>query len=91
MKYAFKISVTSNEANGDILAVYIQFRKGKAVDVKEFGDGAAFANYGKKGELLGIEMLQPCKLSVLDQIPKTDAASKKFIRNAVPPSMLACA
>ncbi len=89
MKHSFNISVAANVRTGDILSVYIRIRKGKAFEVKEFQNGAAFANYGKKGELLGIELLEPCKLSVLDKIPNTDPMAKKFVRKAIPRQMVA--
>ena len=89
MQYLFKVSVETNNHTGEILAVYFQVRKGKAVEVQEFENGNAFANYGRKGELLGIELLAPCKLKVLDQIMKTEPQPRMFVRNAMPRKMLA--
>ena len=77
--------------NVSVFAVYIQTRKGKAVETREIKEGVAFADYGKKGELLGVEMLSPCELSVLDNIAKGDERVKQYIRSATPPAMLAAA
>lgn len=86
MKPSFRISVGTNERTGEIMAVYFQVRKGHAAEVREFADGAAFANYSRKGELLGVEILAPCRLSVLDKIAG-DRNVKQFIRRGIPRQM----
>lgn len=92
MQYDFKVSVATEKQSGRILAVYFQVRKGKAAEVREFANGAAFANYNRKGELLGIEMLGPCKLAVLDKIAASEPENtRKFFRDAVPRKMVMAA
>lgn len=86
MKPSFAISVCTNEKTGDIMAVYFQVREGKATEVREHCEGAAFANYNRKGELIGVELLAPCKMSVLTRISK-DANVKRFIREGIPRKM----
>ena len=86
MKPSFAISICTNEKTGDIMAVYFQVGKGKAAEVKEFCGGAAFANYTRKGELLGVELLAPCRLSVLNRFT-ADNSVKRFIRRAIPRQM----
>jgi hypothetical protein len=54
--------------------------------VHEHCNGAAFANYSDKGELLGVELLAPCKPSVLMRIT-ADPNVKKFIRGGIPRQM----
>jgi uncharacterized protein YuzE len=88
MKFSFQLTVTNDNRTGEILAVYLRIRKGKVEKVRELQDGAAFANYGKKGELLGIEMLAPCRLSVLDRIARNEPQTRKFIRGNVPRDMV---
>jgi len=85
--YQFSISVTTDSKTGETLSVYFKIRKGKVAETREFGEGTAFADYGRNGELLGIELLAPCNLKVLDQIAK-DAPSRQFIRRAVPRKMV---
>jgi hypothetical protein len=86
MKPNFKIGVSTNERTGEIMAVYFQVRKGHAAEVREFADGAAFANYARNGELLGVELLAPCRLSILDKIA-ADRKVKQFIRRGIPRHM----
>ncbi len=88
MRFSFQLTVTNDNRTGEILAVYLRIRKGKVEKVRELQDGAAFANFGKKGELLGIEMLAPCRLSVLDRIARNERQTRKFIRGNVPRDMV---
>ena len=82
----FRMSVSTNRVTGEILAVYFRFRKGRVSETRAFAGGAAFANYSKNGDLLGIELLGPCKLSVLDKI-SLDRDSKRFVERSVPREM----
>ena len=85
--FDFQLSVETNDQTGDVVAVYFQIRKGQSAKVKEYAGGAAFADYDRKGRLLGIELLEPCKASVLSSIAEQPSA-KNFVRNAVPRGML---
>ena len=86
MKPSFAISVCTNNKTGEIMAVYFQISEGKATSVKEHCQGAAFANYNRNGKLLGIELLAPCKTSVLTRI-SPDVNVKRFIRGGIPRQM----
>lgn len=91
--YNFAISVSTDNISGEILSVYFQVRKGIAEDVVERAKGAAFVNYDKKGKLLGIELLEPCSLKVLDYIANKEPTStrshvRKFFRSAIPRQMV---
>jgi hypothetical protein len=86
MKLSFGILVVTNKQTGKIMSVYLQVREGKAVEVHEVCEGAAFANYNRKGELLGIELLAPCHIGVLAKVSR-DANVKRFIRNGIPRQM----
>ena len=93
-KLTFGISITTDESTGEVLSVYFQIRKGKALETREFADGAAFADYNKTGELVGVELLAPCKVSVVDQLAENEPShvrsrTKKFIRTAGPRQMVA--
>lgn len=82
------LAVESDKTSGEVLAAYFFIRPGKSAFVKEFGDGVAYADYNRKGILLGIELLGPCAITVLDQISRKEAKPiKNFIRNAVPREM----
>ena len=86
-KFSFHVNVETHDQTGEVLAVYLQIRKGKASTTREYADGNLFADYDKRGELLGIEMLAPCRAAVLDRIA-TEAQEKRFLRRAVPRGML---
>jgi uncharacterized protein YuzE len=86
-KFCFRVSVETRDQTGEMMAVYLQIRKGKTKTTKEYADGNVFADYDKHGQLLGIEMLAPCRASVLDKIAKA-GPEKRFIRGAVPRGML---
>ena len=84
------ISVQVNHANGSVGAVYFQVRRGRAAKVRELANGNAFANYDINGRLLGVELLAPCEIAVLDQITKKESMPvKNFLRNSIPVEMVA--
>jgi uncharacterized protein YuzE len=89
-KFHFQVSVETHDQTGEVIAVYFQVRKGKAKATKEYANGDVFADYDKDGRLLGIELLAPCRVSVLDRIAK-QAPAKRFVRDAVPRGMLVTA
>ncbi len=86
-KLHFKFSIEVEEKTGTILAAYFQVREGRAAKVKEFAEGNAFANYSATGELLGIEILGPCEISVLDRIAPREPKVRNFVRKSLPPAL----
>jgi uncharacterized protein YuzE len=89
----FGVSLETDKRTGALLAVYFQIRKGKAATVEEVADGAAFANYDRKGRLIGIELLGPCEVKVLNRLaaeepPKYQNRIKSFLRNSIPRKMV---
>jgi uncharacterized protein YuzE len=86
-KFSFQVTVETHNQTGDVVAVYFQIRKGKTKTTKEYAGGDLFADYDKSGELLGIEMLAPCRAAVLDRIA-VGASEKRFVRRTVPRGML---
>lgn len=84
----FQISIETDKLTGEVLAVYFSIRKGKSVKVREFCDGSAFADYDKNGRLLGIELLGPCKLSLLDKIEGNEPEARQFMKRVAPPAMV---
>jgi uncharacterized protein YuzE len=82
------LAIQVNESTGTVVAVYFHVRQGKAAQTKEFAGGRAFADYDRSGNLLGVEMLAPCKIAVLDQISRQEPESvRNFLRNSVPREM----
>ena len=79
------MTVSAHQESGQILAAYLHIREGKAAEVREYGEGAAFANYDSKGRLLGIEFLAACQIKVLRQIVRNEApAIKAFLDRSIP-------
>jgi hypothetical protein len=86
-KFSFRMSIENDNKTGAVLAVYFQIRKGDSAKVVEYADGGVFADYNRKGELLGIEMLAPCKASVLNKIAVQEP-ERRFVKANVPVGML---
>ena len=85
--FSFRVHVETHDQTGAVVAVYFQIRKGKVKTTKEYANGNAFADYDRRGQLLGIELLAPCRAAVLDRIAG-QASTKRFLRNTVPSGML---
>ena len=83
----FRVNIEVEKKTGTVLAVYFQIRKGRAARVREFAEGNAFANYSATGELLGIEILGPCDITVVDKIAPREPKVRNFIRKSMPPAM----
>jgi hypothetical protein len=88
MEREFQVVISTDKKTGAFLAAYFQVRRGHAAKVREYEGGNAFANFNKAGELLGIELLGPCRIAVLDKIAKKDRDVKRFVRANAPRRML---
>ena len=87
-KIILEVSTQVNYETGDVSAVYFYIRPGKSALVKEFAGGCAFADYDRNGHLLGIEILAPCEIAVLDKIARRESKPiKNFLRNSIPREM----
>jgi uncharacterized protein YuzE len=85
---SFGVSVQTDANTGDVAAVYFQIRRGKAAVVKERAAGSVFVNYDKYGEILGVELLAPCEITVLDRITRREPRQvRNFFRQSVPRQM----
>lgn len=88
----FGVFLQTDTRTGALLAVYFQIRRGKASTVEEVADGAAFANYDRKGRLIGIELLAPCQVTVLNRLAASEPVKyqnriKSFLKNSMPRKM----
>src|SRR5262245_14932719 len=80
-KPKFRLEVSFNEATGEPVAAYLRIREGKVTETKEVSEGVAFADYGADGYLLGVELLAPCGVEVLDRLSeKEPEAVRRFLR-----------
>jgi len=87
-QHKFEISVTVDEQTGAVISAYFGIRRGRSAQTREYGDGAAFADYDKHGHLLGIEMLAPCSLRVLNRIEGAEPEVRRFVKSAAPRAMV---
>jgi uncharacterized protein YuzE len=87
MTYKFVVSIEVEERTGHIQAVYFRFRPGRAVRTEKYSHGDAFADYDSAGNLLGIELLAPVPLRLLNRITGPDPATQAFVRRSVPREM----
>ena len=85
----FRLEVSYNETTGDPVAAYVRVRDGKVAHTKEISAGVAFADYGADGALLGIELLQPCRLEILEGVSETEPEEvRQFLRSGVRKEMI---
>lgn len=86
-KPSFSVSISVDERTGEVQAVYFRVREGKVFDTQEVVEGKAFADYDEGGLLLGLELLGPCEVSILDQLAIEEPA-RRFVRRTAPPALL---
>ena len=74
-----------DENTGGIRAAYLRIREGEAAETREVKEGRAFADYDANGLLLGVELLAPCEVEVLDSIAAQEPEPvKRFLRGGAP-------
>jgi len=79
------LELSVDETTGIVRAAYMRVRKGEVADTREVSEGRAFADYDDSGILLGIELLAPCSVEVLDQISAHEPEYiKRFLRGSPP-------
>jgi Protein of unknown function (DUF2283) len=64
----FRLEISFNETAGGPVPAYLRVREGSVAESTEISPGVAFADYDADGFLLGVELLAPCRLEVLDRI-----------------------
>ena len=88
-KPRFKVSVSTDEDSGRLLAVYIRVREGQVEETVEVDEDRAFADYDAAGQLLGVELLAPCSVQVLDNLAaKEPAEVREFLHSCPPRAMV---
>ena len=79
------IDVEINSTTGQVAAVYFYIRPGQQAKTLEYANGQAFADYDKDGQLLGIELLSPCEVTLFDQIASQEPEPVlKSLRESIP-------
>jgi len=92
--FAFATSTTIDSKTGEVISAYFRIRRGKVAETREFAEGAAFADYNRNGELLGIEVIAPCRVTVVDQLAANEPQqlrnrTKRFMRDSGPRMLIA--
>ncbi len=88
-KPAFKLEASFDDTTGQAVAVYLRVREGDVAETKEVKDGYAYADYDADGLLLGIELLGPCEVEVLDGVAESEPEPvKRFLRGGAPRELL---
>jgi uncharacterized protein YuzE len=84
-KNQFRVDVQVDKNTGRVAAVYFYIRSGNSVETREYADGNALADYDRRGQLLGVELLGPCKVTILDRISRDEPKPiREFLRGSVP-------
>jgi hypothetical protein len=84
-KPAFRIEPSIDEETGRLIAAYLRVREGEVAETKEIAEGIAYADYDAQGLLLGVELLGPCTVDVLDGITAQEPEPmRRFLRSVAP-------
>jgi hypothetical protein len=85
----FRLEISFSETTSEPVAAYLQVRSGEVAETREVEEGVAFADYDAGGTFLGIELLAPCPVAVLDQIIQGEPEPiRRFIRGVAPQQFL---
>jgi uncharacterized protein YuzE len=85
----FRLEASIDDRTGRTVAAYLRVREGEVATTQEVEEGVAYADYDAQGLLLGIELLGPCKVEILDRIASTEPEPvKRFLRGSVPRELI---
>jgi uncharacterized protein YuzE len=83
------LELSVDETTGGIRAAYLRVRQGEVAETREVCEGRAFADYTEDGTLLGIELLAPCTVEVLDRLTAQESEPiKRFLRGGPPRELI---
>jgi hypothetical protein len=86
---AFHLEVSYHETTGEPVAAYLRVRSAAVARTEEVSDGAAFADYGVDGRLVGVELLAPCRVEFLDRLSANEPESvQRFLREGTRRSLV---
>ncbi len=88
-KSTFRVEASIDDATGRVVAVYLRVREGKVAETKEIKDGFVYADYDAQSLLLGVELLGPCELEVLERVAEGESESvRRFLRGGAPRELI---
>jgi hypothetical protein len=80
-----QLEVSVDQTTGSIRTATIRVRNGAVHQRREIAEGRVFADYSAAGELLGISLLAPCGIGVLDRIADQEPDHvRRFLRGCPP-------
>ena len=83
-KPVFHMEASFDDNTGRPVAMYLRTREGEVAETKELQEGLAYADYDSDGLLLGVELLGPCEVKVLDEIGEGEPEPiKRFLKGGV--------
>lgn len=84
-----EVSVSVDEKTGHVRAAYVRVRAGEVSETREVAEGRAFADYDASGLLLGIELLAPCEVAVLNNLVAMEPEPiRQFLRGGPPRALV---
>jgi uncharacterized protein YuzE len=90
-KARFKANISLDEETGKLIAVYLRVREGATEETVELEEDAAYADYDADGQLLGVELLAPCAVEVLDKLTQSEPDDvREFLHASPPRAMVLC-
>jgi hypothetical protein len=82
---AFDVKVSANPATGKVHAVYLRVSQGQVEETREVQPGRVLADYDAGGNLLGVELLGPCRVDTLLAIFQSEPDPvRQFVTGAAP-------
>lgn len=83
--HSLRLETSVDERTGRMRAAYLRVREGAVARTQELKDGVAYADYDADGLLLGIELLGPCEVQVLDNLGRSEPEPvKQFLKGGAP-------
>jgi uncharacterized protein YuzE len=79
-KFNLTVTVETDDKTGETLAAYLKVREGKVDETREHGNGRVNVDYDADGKILGVELLAPCEIKVLDDIADEEPQSQTLRR-----------
>lgn len=85
----FQISL-SGRSDGTLEAMYIRLREGTVARTEEIKEDVLLCDFDRRGNLLGIEILAPVKLSKLTQLVSRPMRRpfRRFVGSAAPEELV---
>jgi Protein of unknown function (DUF2283) len=79
------LELSVDEQTGSIRAAYLRVRQGEVAETREVAEGLAYADYSAGGVLLGVELLGPCKVEILDRLAAQEPEPVRRFLHGSPP------